>query len=209
MKALAGVFIWRRNFSIAAALALFSVPSISQTKCYLSSADPICKLPQLCTSVASQGYVSANGTWTPDGLIDNADIEIECMRTPIPQVSESQIGVCKMASAIIFQGIPAVAVNDFDIVAWEKTKVIAERDEAWQRMNCETQQLVLDFLSNTVTLTSTLSRSGRCAKQGECLDKIAKDAHKPLKDVEVFSLLHNLGALYADEDNNSFFQVVK
>jgi hypothetical protein len=159
--------------------------------------------------MASQGYVSAHGTWTPDGLIENADIEIECLRTSVPQVSDSKIGVCQMASAIIFQGVPAVATNDFGIVAWEKTKIIAERSEAWQMMNCETQQLVLDFPSNTVTLTSTLSRSGHCAKRGETLDKIAKDTHKPLKDVEVFTLVHNLGALYADEDDNSFFHVVK
>jgi hypothetical protein len=30
-----------------------------------------------------------------------------------------------------------------------------------------------------------------------------------LKDVEVFTLVHNLGALYADEDDNAFFHVVK
>jgi hypothetical protein len=190
-------------------LVLVSIPATTQTKCGSLSANPICKLPQLGTSMASQGYVSAKGTWTPDGLINNADIEIECIRASIHQVSYSAIGVCQMASAIIFQGVPAVGLNDFGIVAWEKTKVIAEQNEAWQMMNCETQQLVLDFLSNTVTLTSTLSRSGRCAKQGETLDKIANDTHKPLRDVEVFTLVHNLGALYADEDDNSFFHVVK
>jgi len=199
----------RKMILLAAALALASVPATCQTKCDSFATDPICKLPQLGTSMASQGYVSAKGTWTPDGLIDNADVEIECIRTSIPQVSDSTVGVCQMASAIVFHGQPAVAINDFDIVAWEKVKVIAERSAAWEMMNCETQQLVLDFPSNTVTLTSTLSRSGRCATQGETLDKIAKDTHKPLKDVEVFTLVHNFGALHADEDGNSFFHVVK
>lgn len=198
-----------KRILIAAALALASVPATCQKKCDLFSTNPICKLPQLGTSMASQGYVSAKGTWTPDGLIDNADIEIECIRTSIPQISDSTIGVCQMASAIILADVPAVALNDFGIVAWEKTKIIAERSGGWQMMNCETQQLVLDFPSNTVALTSTLSRSGRCAQQIETLDKLAKDKHKPLKDVEVFTLVHNLGALYADEDDNSFFHVGK
>jgi len=200
----------RKMILVGVALLITSLPATSQTKCDVNSTNPICKLPQLATSMASQGYVSAKGTWTPDGLINNADVEIECIRTSIPQVSDSTVGVCQMASAIIFHGQPAVAINDFDIVAWEKMKVIAERSAAWEMMNCETQQLVLDFPSNTVTLTSTLSRSGRCATQGETLDKFAKNMHQqPLKDVEVFTLVHNLGALYADEDDNSFFRVVK
>jgi hypothetical protein len=72
--------------------------------------------------------------------------------------------------------------------------------------NCENQQLVLDFPSNTVTLTSTLNRSGHCGTMHENVERINK---KPMKDVEVFSLVHNLGALFADQDGNSFFQKVK
>jgi hypothetical protein len=194
----------------AVLLVLASIPATTQTKCDLFSTNPICKLPELGTSMASQGYVSAKGTWTPDGLINKADIEIECLRTPVSQLSLSEIGVCQMASANVLGDQPVVALNDFDIVAWEKTKIIAERGAAWQIQNCETQQLVLDFPSNTVTLTSTLSRSGRCAKVYENSDKLAKNMHQqPLKDVEVFSLVHNLGDLYADEDHNSFFHVVK
>jgi hypothetical protein len=199
-----------KKILIAAALVVVGVPATTQTKCDLTSTNPICKLPQLGTSMASGGYVSGHGTWTPDGLINKADIEIECLRTPIAQISFSKIGVCQMASANVLGDQPVVALNDFDIVAWEKTKIIAERSATWQMQNCETQQLVLDFPSNTVTLTSTLSRSGRCAKLYENSDKLAKNMHQqPLKDVEVFTLVHNLGALYADEDDNPFFHLVK
>src|SRR5580693_3461617 len=68
----------RKMILIGVALFIASVPATSQTKCDVNSTNPICKLPQLGTSMASQGYVSAKGTWTPDGLINNADVEIEC-----------------------------------------------------------------------------------------------------------------------------------
>jgi hypothetical protein len=193
-----------------AIVTLMTVPAIPQTKCDPTSTDRICKLPELNTSMASRGFVSAHGTWAPDGFIDDADIEIECIRTPIPQLSESKVGVCLMASASPFGRQPAAALTSLDIVAWEKASIIAERDESWQTANCETQRLVLDFPSNTVTLTSTLNTSGRCAKRIEYSDKLASRRHKePLKDVEVFTLVHNLGALYADEDDNSFFHALK
>jgi hypothetical protein len=195
---------------VSIALLAFSLPSTSQTKCGSTSNDPICKLPELGTSGASGGYISAHGTWTPDGLIDKADIQIECTRTPNPQLSNSQIGVCQMASAKVLFGEPVVAVSDYDIVTWEKNRIIAERSEFWQATNCETQQLVLDFPSNTVTVTSTLSRSGHCGKRYEESDKLARKMNRePLKDVEVFTLLHDLGALYADEDDNPFFHAGK
>jgi hypothetical protein len=114
-----------------------------------------------------------------------------------------------MASAeIVFGGQPLVALSDFEIVAWEKTKVIAQRDETWQLTNCATEQLVLDFPSNTVTLTSTWNRSGDCGKRLEAADKLATNK-APLKDAEVFTLVHNSGALHADEGMNPFFHVTK
>ena len=100
-----------------------------------------------------------------------------------------------MAAGYILNG-PAVSLNSFDVIAWERTKIVADRGGAWEMTNCETQQLVLDFRSNTVTLTTTLSRSGtRCAKQGEYLDKIRKEKRKTVNDVQVFTLVHDLGAL--------------
>jgi hypothetical protein len=161
-------------------------------------------------STASEGYVSAYGTWTPDGLISKADIEIECLRTTVRQLSFSKIGVCQMASAAILLGRPVVSLNDFGIIAWGKSKITAERSEGWQDQNCEGQQLILDFASNTVILTSTLSRSGDCEKRLEDSDKNAKTLNqKPAKDVEVFTLVHNVGNLYADEDDNPFFHAGK
>lgn len=95
-------------------------------------------------------------------------------------------------------------MEDYGIVAWERTKIIAEHDSPSR--DCENQQLVLDLRFNTVTLTSTLSRApGSCAEMMDRIDKSRKEQHKsPLKDVEVFTLVHNLGAVYADEDYNPF-----
>lgn len=191
------------------ALILLSPPVLAQSKCREANNLEMCKLPQLSTDLAEgeDGYVIAKGTWTPDGLMDNADIQIECLRASLPQLSKSRIGNCKLVSGFIFHGMAAVSMEDYGIVAWERTKIIAERDPHWQMQNCENQQLVLDFLTNTVTLTSTLSRSsGHCAEMMDRIDKSRKEQHKPSqKESEVFSLVHNLGALYADEDYNPFF----
>lgn len=186
-----------------AIVVTLNVAAQAGTKCNDASKDPVCKLPQMGTSTAADGYVSARGTWTPDGFIDRADVEIECVRTHVPQLSLSKTGFCQMATALIFQNAPMVSTNVYDIVSWGRTKIIAERSESWQSTNCETQQLVLDFPSNTVTLTSTLNRSGRCGKFHEDVDKLS---NKPVKDVEVFTLVHKFGDMFADQDDNSFFR---
>jgi len=72
---------------------------------------PQCVLPHLDTSQAKEGYVSATGTWTPDGFIDKADIEFTCVHASVPQVSGSEIGYCLMASAVVLEGLPAVSTN--------------------------------------------------------------------------------------------------
>jgi hypothetical protein len=197
---------------IAVAVVLLGVSSEAQSKCgtYDTRNDPMCQLPEVWTSHESNGYVSARGTWTPDGFIDKADIKIECLRRPAPHLSVSKLGACQMASAVIIDDMPVVALNDFDVVLWKKTKIVAERDEAWQMDACKNQQMVIDFPSNTVTLTSTLNRSGDCGKRHEDQEQLLKMLlQPPLKDVEVFSLVHNLGARFADADGNSFFQKTK
>jgi len=66
----------------------------------------------------------------------------------------------------------------------------------------------MDFRFNTITLTSTLNRSqDRCTKHFEAMEKLTK---KPLKAVEVFSLVHGYGSPYVEGDNikafNPYFQ---
>ena len=169
---------------------------------------PQCVLPHLNVSQAKQGYLSANGTWTPDGFIDKADIEFTCIQAYVPQVSESRSGFCLMASAILLSGIPAVSTNYFEVKSWERTKLIAERSESWQSMECGSQVLVFDFRFNTITLTSTLNRSQeRCNKRLEAMEKFTQ---KPFKANEVFTLVHSYGSPYVEGDNikafNPYFQ---
>jgi hypothetical protein len=79
-----------------------------------------------------------------------------------------------------------------DIVSWGKTRIIAEETIA---VGCENQQLVIDFPSNSVTLTSTLSFSTkRCA-----------DANKGQTSTAVFSLVHRFG-FAPNKDMNPFLR---
>jgi hypothetical protein len=169
---------------------------------------PQCTLPHLDISQARTGYVSATGTWSPDGFLDKADVEFTCVRASVPQLSDSKVGYCLMASAVIVSGIPAVSTTYFDVTSWENAKIIAERPEGWQVLECESQVIVMDFRFNTITLTSTLNRSGaRCRQRFETIEKLTK---KPMKDSEVFSLVHSYGSLYVEGDHiktfNPFFK---
>jgi hypothetical protein len=40
----------------------------------------------------------------------------------VPQISFSKIGVCQMASAVIFEGTPAVSLNDYEIVSGKRRR---------------------------------------------------------------------------------------
>ena len=91
--------------------------------------------------------------------------------------------------------------------AWNRTKIIAERPEAWQLQECEAQTLVLDFTSNTVTLTSTLDKaSGNCVEWFDSMEKLTK---KSLQDAAVFKLVHEYATPYVEESTkqlNPFFK---
>jgi hypothetical protein len=168
---------------------------------------PQCNLPHLDVSQAQAGYVSATGKWTP-GFMDNADVEFTCVRAYAPQLSDSKLGYCLMASAVVLHNMPTVSTSYYSVTSWGNTRIIAGRSQAWEMSACESQVLVIDFRFNTITLTSTLNRSeARCRKRFEAMEK---GLEKPLPDNEVFSLVHSYGSFYVEGDNvktyNPFFR---
>ena len=171
-------------------------------KCWSGSTDEFCKLPMLETTSADHGYVVATGHWTPKGYFsDVSETEITCIRALVPQVSNSKIGYCLMATGFVMDGTNNIGVSTvyLDITSWEKTKIIAEQSPGWEATNCESQAYVIDFSSNTVTMTSTLSISKECNQQWGKLGK-------PVKQVENFRLVHQYGTMYADERLNPFLK---
>ena len=140
--------------------------------------------------------------------MDKVEIEFTCVRAHVPQLSGSRTGYCLMAAGGLVSDVPTVSTAYFDVTSWEDAKVIAERSAEWQSTECESQILVFDFRFNTITLTSTLNRSGeRCRAHFEAIERFTK---KAMKDTEVFSLAHSYGSLYVDGDHiktfNPFFK---
>jgi hypothetical protein len=164
---------------------------------------PICNLPLMHTHSAADGYVSATGQWTPSDLFPaESESEIECVRANVPQLSNSQLGFCQIITAFLTpysRGL-GIATNDYDIVSWGKSRIIAERSKVWQIINCEQQQLVFDFPSNTVTITSTSSFVGRhCA-----------DMNKEVKEhSKVFTLIRYPFELFPSKYLNPFLKVAQ
>jgi hypothetical protein len=165
------------------------------------------KLPRM--AIMEGGYVDVQGGhWEPTGSISGDDIEITCIRARAPQLSNSEIGYCLLAYAFALAGTPVVKTDYLDITNWNKTRIIAEHSAGWELTECEKQIYVLDFPTNTVTLTSTLNKTdSQCAKRWAYLDKMSKDANKPpMKDVEVFHLAPGFADMPASKDANPFLR---
>ena len=194
-----------RLFTPFVVVFVFSGPGLAQT-CEAFDPEhhnsPVCEQATMYTMRAEDGYVSATGQWTPPGEIspNESVVELTCINTPVQQVSNSKFGFCLMAAAYLTLAESrnlGVSTSYYDIVSWGKSRILAERDEGWQKMNCEQQQPVLDFPSNTVTLTSTLSFTPeRCAR----LNKDNK------KQTEVFLLKHYPLEAFPSKDFNPLMQ---
>ena len=163
---------------------------------------PVCEQGSMFTMQADEGYVTARGQWIPVGEITPKEsiVEITCVNTPVQQLADSKLGFCLMAAAYLgfaeSRNI-GISTNSYGIVSWGKSRIIAERDESWQSINCEQQQLVLDFPSNAVTITSTLSMTPeRCAKMNR--------GNK--KETAVFALKHYPLEMFPSKETNPFLQ---
>jgi hypothetical protein len=163
---------------------------------------PVCEQATMYAIRAEDGYVSATGQWVPSGEVAPKEsiVELTCINAPVSQVSNSRIGFCLMAASYLTFSESrnlGISTNYYDIVSWGKSRILAERDEGWPKINCEQQQLVIDFPSNTVTLTSTLSlTTDRCTRMN-------KDSKK---QTEVFLLKHYPLESYPSNDFNPFLQ---
>lgn len=161
----------------------------------MRSVTPGCRMPLLSAFQAASGFVVANGRWDPfDTAMSpkDSDVEISCIRARVSQLSNSTIGFCLIAMGFVLDQFPGagVAVNTryLDIVSWGEDRIIAEHHG-----DCENQQLVIDFPSNSVTLTSILSFGSKdCA-----------EFNKGETPTMVFSLVYHNG-LHADKGSNPF-----
>jgi hypothetical protein len=166
------------------------------------------QLPLLDTSQVEQGYVNARGRWDKDLYPKNSEMEITCVKAQVSQLSNSSVGFCLMALGFTMNAVPnllpennnvvGVSTNYYDIVSWGKTRIIAEK--SFPRDMCpENRQLVIDFPSNIVTLTSTVSMTEKCVAS-------LKKSGVNLEPVVVYSLIHAPLTANADKQSNPFLR---
>jgi hypothetical protein len=200
---------WERKMKkmfIPLVLGFISVVAPAQEfDCHGQKPDMRCTLPEMSTLTPSE-FITAKGHWIPDTYFrklfrKKEETELTCIRARVPQVSDSTIGYCLMASGHTFGDDEiAVSTDYLDVISWEKTKIVAQRSRDWETANCETQQYVIDFPSNTVTVTSTLSMGKKCLEQTK---RVLAEA-KQEKPTEVFTLQHAIGTRYASHQLNPF-----
>jgi hypothetical protein len=185
-----------------AVLILFATPVRAQTKpkpCgMLDNPSAVCQLPLLSTHELNQGYLSARGKWDGDIYPKNSEMEITCIKSQLPQVSNSSVGFCLMALGFTLDAMPGavgVSTDYYDIVSWDKTRIVAEK--TFHEICPESRQLVINFVSGTVVMTSTVSLTQACTA-------MLKDINKKLEPVTVYSMKHAPFTLYADEGMNPY-----
>ena len=183
---------------------MVGVVQAQESRCSIvDNSSPICQLPLLSTQQAEQGFIVATGRWDKDLYPKNSEMEITCVRARVSILSNSSVGFCLMALGFIMDTVPnlvpennrivGVSTDYYDIVSWGKTRIIAEK--TFHEACPESRQLVIDFSSGTVVLTSTVSVTKACAS-------VLKGIDKKLESVEVYSLKHAPFTLYADEGLN-------
>lgn len=165
------------------------------------------QLPLLDTFQAEAGYVVARGRWDKDLYPKNSEMEITCVRAQVSQLSNSSVGFCLMALGFTMNAVPnllpennnvvGVSTNYYDIVSWGKTRIIAEK--SFHDLCPENRQLVIDFPSNIVTLTSTVSLTEKCAAS-------LKKSGGKLEPVVIYSLMHAPLTANADKQSNPFLE---
>jgi hypothetical protein len=157
-----------KSFWFVSLMLVFMVGVVQAQESRCSSVDngsPICQLPLLSTHDAEQGFIVATGRWDKDLYPKDSQMEITCVRTRVSQLSNSSVGFCLMALGFIMNAVPnlvpennrivGVSTDYYDIVSWGKTRIMAEK--IFHGETCpESRQLVIDFLSGTVVLTSEL-----------------------------------------------------
>jgi hypothetical protein len=192
---------------VVLAMLVFAVGVVhaQESRCSIAdSGSPVCRLPLLSTREAGQGFIVATGRWDKDLYPKNSQMEITCVRTRVSQLSNSPVGFCLMALGFIMDAVPnlvpdsnrivGVSTDYYGIISWSKTRILAEK--TFHGDTCpESRQLVIDFLSGTVVLTSTVSMTKDCSAMLKGIDK-------KLEPVMVYSLQHAPFTLYADEGLN-------
>jgi hypothetical protein len=170
-------------------------------KCGVTNDAEICKLPQMFADPSTPGYVDVIGKWSPT-LSDGMEINLKCVRSAVPQFSNSKVGVCLLAEGGLSMGLPTVRVDAFDVISWSTTEIVAQSSQTEAYQECEQLTYVIDLRSNTVTLTDTLDKTTkRCAERWMSLENLGRPK---LPTVSVFLLVHAYATLYADEGMNKY-----
>ena len=172
-------------------------------KCGITNAAEICKLPLMYADPSFPGYVDVLGKWSPK-LSDGMEINLKCVRSAIPQVSNSKVGVCLLAEGGLSMGLPTVRVEAYDVISWGETQIVAQSPQTEADQECERLTYVIELRSNTVTLTDTLDKTTeRCAERWKSLENLGTSK---LPTVSVFQLVHTYASLYADEGMNKYLR---
>lgn len=183
-----------KTFTTLALMSALCAPVMAQT-----ATD---QLPLLDTFQAEQGYVVARGRWDKDLYPKNSEMEITCVKAQVSQFSNSSVGFCLMALGFAMDAAPnavGVSTDYYNIVSWGKTRIIAEK--SFSHDLCpENRQLVIDFPSNIVTLTSTVSMTTE-----KCAASLKKSGLK-LEPVVIYSLMHAPFTANADKQSNPFLR---
>lgn len=170
-------------------------------KCGITNEAEICKLPQMTADPSYPGYVEVIGEWSPK-LSDGMEINITCVRSTVPQLSNSKLGVCILAAGGLSMTLPTVRMDAFGVISWGQTQIVAQSSEEQVYQECEKLTYVVDFRSNTVTLTDTLDKTTeRCTERWKSVGSVGKPK---LPTVSVFHLVHAYATLYANPEINKF-----
>jgi hypothetical protein len=170
-------------------------------KCGLASDAEICKLPQMFADPSSPGYVDVVGKWSPT-LSEGMEENLQCVRSAIPQFSDSKVGVCLLAEGGLSMGLPTVRVEAYDVISWGETQIVAQSSQISAQQECERLTFVIDLRSNTVTLTDTLDRTTTgCAKRWQALESLGTPTPPT---ASVFQLVHAYATVYADAGMNKY-----
>jgi hypothetical protein len=200
-----GNYIMNRFLTLAAMLfclvGLVSAQKKAAEKCGPASDAEICKLPQMFADPSSPGYVDVVGKWSP-ALSEGMEENLKCVRSAIPQFSNSKVGVCLLAEGGVSMGVPMVRVDEYDVISWGETQIVAQSSQISAQQECERLTFVIDLRSNTVTLTDTLDKTTTgCAKRWQALESLGTPTSPT---VSAFQLVHAYATLYADAGMNKY-----
>jgi hypothetical protein len=116
-------------------------------------------------------FVTANGMWrvenpTKETEVILSETRIECYKTGGTRIV-GRNAYCMQATASIILDLPAVQVDYYPVVSWDKERIIAADSTTAQIPICTWTQITIDLQNKIVTATDT-RKPGRSGWQNSC-----------------------------------------